>query len=160
MAIRVALRHTTRYTYDRPVTLSPHVVRLRPAPHCRTPVQAYSFNVTPRGAFLNWQQDPFGNYQARLVFPEPSRELCVDVELIAHLTAINPFDFFLDGSAETYPFEYEASSKRDLAGYLQPCDTGSTHPPGLYTRANAGRARCWQLLIFEREFRSRGQGDL
>lgn len=124
MAIRVALRHTTRYTYDRPVSLSPHIVRLRPAPHCRTPVQAYSFNVAPRGAFLNWQQDPFGNYQARLVFPEPCRELCVDVELIAHLTTINPFDFFLEESAETYPFAYDASCKRDLVGYLEPCDTG------------------------------------
>jgi len=124
MAIRVALRHTTRYRYDRPVILSPHVVRLRPAPHCRTPIEAYSLNISPSGSFINWQQDPFGNYLARLVFPEPSRELCVDVELIANLTTINPFDFFLEESAETYPFTYDADLQRDLYTYLQPCPTG------------------------------------
>jgi uncharacterized protein (DUF2126 family)/transglutaminase-like putative cysteine protease len=124
MAIRVALRHTTRYSYDRPVTFAPHIVRLRPAPHCRTPIQAYSLNIAPDGSFLNWQQDPFGNYQARVVLPEPARELCVDVELIAHLTTINPFDFFLEASAETYPFQYDADLQRDLTAYLQPCPTG------------------------------------
>ncbi len=124
MAIRVALRHKTHYRYDRPVNLSPHLVRLRPAPHCRTPIEAYSINITPPGAFLNWQQDPFGNYLARLVFPEPSTEFGVDVELVANLTTINPFDFFLEEEGEHYPFEYDAALKRDLYSYLQACSTG------------------------------------
>lgn len=124
MAIRVALRHITRYRYDRPVSLSPHIVRLRPAPHCRTPVEGYSLSISPKGAFINWQQDPFGNYLARLVFPEPSKEFGVDVELIAALTTINPFDFFLEESAEHYPFEYDADLRRDLHSYLQACPTG------------------------------------
>ena len=124
MAIRVALRHKTHYRYDRPVDLSPHLVRLRPAPHCRTPIEAYSLNISPQGAFLNWQQDPFGNYLARLVFPEPSTEFGVDVELVANLTTINPFDFFLEKSAEHYPFEYDEDLKRDLYSYLQTCSTG------------------------------------
>jgi uncharacterized protein (DUF2126 family) len=125
MAIRIALRHKTHYRYDRPVTLSAHLVRLRPAPHSRTPIEAYSINITPQGAFLNWQQDPFGNYLARLVFPEPSMEFGVDVELIANLTTINPFDFFLEQAAEHYPFEYDADLKRELYSYLQTCPTGS-----------------------------------
>ncbi len=111
MAIRVALRHTTSYRYDRLVTLSPHVVRLRPGPHCRTRIAAYSLNIAPAGGFINWQQDPFGNYLARVVLPEPLREFKVDVELIAELTAINPFDFFLEESAEHYPFDYDAQSE-------------------------------------------------
>ncbi|HLK36509.1 MAG TPA: transglutaminase N-terminal domain-containing protein, partial [Polyangiaceae bacterium] len=81
--IRVALRHVTRYVYDRPVNLQPHVVRLRPAPHCRTPISAYSLHVRPDPHFLNWQQDPFGNYEGRLVFPKPARELTVEVDLVA-----------------------------------------------------------------------------
>jgi uncharacterized protein (DUF2126 family) len=124
MSIYVALSHTTRYRYDRPVTLSPHVVRLRPAPHCRTPILSYSLKVEPRTQFLNWQQDPHGNYLARVVFAEKTRELTVDVDLVAELSVINPFDFFLEPSAETYPFVYEPSLAKDLAPFLDTAPTG------------------------------------
>ena len=117
MAIRVALTHTSRYRYDREVTLQPHVVRLRPAPHGRTPILAYSLRVTPAEHFLNWQQDPFGNYQARLVFNKPARELAVEVDLVAEMIALNPFDFFVEEYAENYGFRYEASLARELAPY-------------------------------------------
>jgi uncharacterized protein (DUF2126 family)/transglutaminase-like putative cysteine protease len=118
LTIRVALHHATRYRYDRPVSLSPHVVRLRPAPHCRTPIEGYSLRILPKVHFINWQQDPFGNYQARLVFPEPAMELSVEVDLVAQMTVINPFDFFLDDHAERFPFEYPPALRRDLAPYL------------------------------------------
>jgi uncharacterized protein (DUF2126 family)/transglutaminase-like putative cysteine protease len=119
MSIHVALRHTTVYTFDRRVTLSPHVVRLRPAPHSRTPILAYTLKITPEKHFINWQQDPFGNYLARLVFPEATREFSVDVEVIADLTVINPFDYFIEESAEHWPFDYDAALKRELAPYLE-----------------------------------------
>ncbi|HEX4251305.1 MAG TPA: transglutaminase family protein [Pseudonocardia sp.] len=118
MAIHVALEHQTSYQFDRPVRLGPHVVRLRPAAHCRTPVLSYSLRVEPETHFLNWQQDPFGNYLARLVFPEPTRELKITVDLVADLTVINPFDFFVDSSAERFPFQYDPELARDLAPYL------------------------------------------
>jgi uncharacterized protein (DUF2126 family)/transglutaminase-like putative cysteine protease len=117
MGIRVALTHTSRYRYDREVTLQPHLVRLRPAPHSRTPILSYAMRVTPEEHFLNWQQDPFGNYQARLAFPKPTRELAVEIDLVAEMIAINPFDFFIEDTAETYPFRYEASLARELAPY-------------------------------------------
>ena len=104
MSIRVALQHRTTYRFDRAVRLSPHVVRLRPAPHCRTPILSYSLTVRPRQHFINWQQDPFGNHVARLVFPEPARQLSVTVDLVAELAVINPFDFFVEESVERYPF--------------------------------------------------------
>ncbi len=124
MAIHVALSHITRYRYDRPVSLSPHVIRLRPAPHCRTPVLSYSLKVEPRTQFLNWQQDPHGNYLARVVFPDKTRELTVDVDLVAELSVINPFDFFLEASAETFPFVYEPSLAKDLAPFLDVAPAG------------------------------------
>ena len=124
MAIHVALTHTTEYHYDRLVALSPHVIRLRPAPHCRTPIESYSLKVEPYPHFLNWMQDPFGNFQARLVFPERARELRVSVDIIADLTVINPFDFFLEESAERIPFVYEASLARELAPYLEVRESG------------------------------------
>ena len=124
MAITIALHHVTRYRYDRPVSLSPHVVRLRPAPHCRTPITAYSLRVTPAEQFLNWQQDPFGNHQARVVFPKPADELRVEVDLVADLTNINPFDFFLEDSAETLPVRYEAALRHELLPYLEPVTAG------------------------------------
>ncbi len=124
MGIRVALNHTTIYRYDRPVTLLPHVVRLRPAPHARTSVPSYSLKIEPTPHFLNWQQDPYSNHLARLVFPKPARELKVTVDLIADLTPINPFDFFVEEYASEYPFVYEAALARELAPYLE------TLPPG------------------------------
>jgi transglutaminase-like putative cysteine protease len=108
LTIRVVLHHKTTYHYDRLVTLSPHIIRLRPAPHCRTPILSYALSIQPLPHILNWQQDPQGNYQARVVFPEQMRTLEVAVDLVANLVVINPFDFFLESSAETFPFVYEA----------------------------------------------------
>jgi uncharacterized protein (DUF2126 family)/transglutaminase-like putative cysteine protease len=124
MTIRVALKHKTEYNFDRLVTLSPHIIRLRPAPHSRTPVTAYSLKVTPENHFINWQQDPFGNYLARFVFPEKTRQLVIDVEVIAEMTVINPFDFFLEESAEKFPFKYEEQLRNDLLPYLEICEEG------------------------------------
>jgi uncharacterized protein (DUF2126 family)/transglutaminase-like putative cysteine protease len=119
MAIHVALRHQTTYRYDRLVSLSPHIIRLRPAPHCRTPILGYSLKVAPRKHFINWQQDPHGNYLARLVFPEQTRELIIDVEVIAEMAVLNPFDFFLEPSAEEFPFSYEPWLGKELAPFLE-----------------------------------------
>jgi uncharacterized protein (DUF2126 family) len=119
MSIHVALRHTTHYRFDRPVRLSPHVVRLKPAAHSRTPIESYSLTVQPKDHFINWQQDPLGNYLARLVFPEPASELLIDVEVIADLTVINPFDFFVEEHAQQVPFAYPAALAKELAPYLE-----------------------------------------
>lgn len=124
MPIRVALNHVTRYKYDRYVRMSPHVVRLRPAPHTRTPILTYRLKVAPEKHFINWQQDPYSNYLARLAFPEPATELRVEVDLTADMTVINPFDFFVDAAAEKYPFEYDAVMKKELQAYLE------VGPPG------------------------------
>ena len=124
MSIHVTLNHRTTYRYDRPVGLSPHVVRLRPAPHCRTPIEAYSLRITPAEHFINWQQDPFGNWAARLVFPAKTRELAIEVELIADLTVINPFDFFVEQSAEQFPFRYDEQLASQLAPYLEIVERG------------------------------------
>ncbi|PXW25460.1 transglutaminase family protein [Paraburkholderia caballeronis] len=118
MSIRVALNHVTHYRYDRLVGLSPQVVRLRPAPHCRTPIVSYSMRVEPEQHFINWQQDAFANYQARLVFPEPTREFKVTIDLVAEMAVYNPFDFFLEPSAEQFPFEYAPELAAELAPYL------------------------------------------
>ena len=118
MSIHVALNHATHYRYDRRVQLGPQVVRLRPAPHCRTPVLSYSLRIEPEPHFINWQQDPFANHLARLVFPESTTEFKVTVDLVAEMAVFNPFDFFLEPSAEKFPFAYEPALAHDLAPYL------------------------------------------
>jgi len=117
VSIRVALNHVTHYRYDRLVGLSPQVVRLRPAPHCRTPILSYSMRVEPEQHFINWQQDAFANYQARLVFPEPTREFRITIDLVAEMAVYNPFDFFLEPAAEQFPFEYAPELAAELAPY-------------------------------------------
>ncbi|MDS0858944.1 transglutaminase family protein [Burkholderia pseudomultivorans] len=128
MPIHVALHHTTRYRYDRLVNLGPQIVRLRPAPHCRTPIVAYSMTVEPAQHFVNWQQDPFSNYLARLVFPERTRHFEITVDLVAEMSVYNPFDFFLESSAERYPFQYDDALKTELAPYLA-CDPATSESP-------------------------------
>ena len=124
MSIHVALNHVTHYRYDRLVGLGPQVVRLRPAPHCRTRILSYSLQVTPAEHFVNWQQDPESNYLARFVFPEQTRELRIEVDLVAEMAVLNPFDFFLEPYADHFPFGYQAQEKRDLAPYLVTANGG------------------------------------
>ena len=118
MSIHACINHVTHYRYDRPIMLGPQVVRLRPAPHSRTPVLSYSLSVTPEKHFVNWQQDPQSNFLARLVFPERTRELRIAVNLTAELSVINPFDFFLEPVAEKIPFKYDPEQLHELAPYL------------------------------------------
>ena len=119
MAIHIALHHVSRYTYDRPVNHAPHVVRLRPVPHCRTRVLSYSLKIEPESHFLNWQQDPFSNWHARLVFPEKTSHMVVTVDLVAEMAVYNPFDFFLEETAAKIPFIYEPLLAKDLAPFLE-----------------------------------------
>jgi uncharacterized protein (DUF2126 family)/transglutaminase-like putative cysteine protease len=140
MSIQVALHHRTHYRYERPVTLSAHEIRLRPAPHCRTPVLSYSLNVKPEQHFINWQQDIFGNYIARFVFPEKAGELEVTVDLVADMTVINPFDFFMESYADHFPFSYQGELARDLTPYLATSERG----PLLMKWLAEFRARHWR----------------
>jgi uncharacterized protein (DUF2126 family)/transglutaminase-like putative cysteine protease len=118
MSIQVALNHRTQYRYDKAVSVGPQVIRLRPAPHCRTPILSYSLRVTPARHLLNWQLDAHNNYLARLLFPDKTNEFVVEVDLVAELSPVNPFDFFLEPGVEDYPFEYAPELAQDLAAYL------------------------------------------
>ncbi len=124
MTLHVALTHRTTYTYDRLISVGPQIIRLRPAPHCRTPILSYSLGVLPETHFLNWQQDPFGNFMARIVVPEKTRELSVTVDLVADMAVINPFDFFVEEAAQECPFQYSEDTKAELAPYLQTSPAG------------------------------------
>jgi len=118
LSIRVGLHHVTAYTYDRPVSLGPQVIRLRPAPHCRTRILSYSLAVVPADHFVNWQQDPHGNWLSRHVFPRPTTRFRIEVDLTAEMAVVNPFDFFIDTHAGEFPFAYTAEERHELAAYL------------------------------------------
>ena len=124
MSIHVALNHVSHYVYDRAVELGPQVIRLRPAPHFRGRILSYSLKVEPANHFINWQQDPFANYQARLVFPEKTTAFKVTVDVIAEMAVFNPFDFFLEPEAEHYPLKYSPLLEKELAPYLHAAPAG------------------------------------
>ena len=151
MALKIVISHKTKYKYDRAVSLSPHIFRLRPAPHSRTPIEAYSIKITPENQFFNWQQDPFGNYLARLIFPDKTTELTIDVEIIADLKTINPFDFFVEESAEEYPFEYSENTKKELLPYLEITDKGKLLKDFLKTIDYSPRKTIYFLIDINRK---------
>ncbi len=146
MSIHAALVHRTRYTYDRAVAHAPHVVRLRPAPHCKTKVLGYSLKIDGGTAFINWQQDPFSNWNARIVFPDPLKALLIEVELVVEMAVHNPFDFFLEDSAQQVPFSYEPALARELAPFCAPGPGG----PRLDAYADA-----WQRAMLKQH----GEGE-
>ena len=124
MSIQAALRHVTRYRYGRPIALGPQTIRLRPAPHCRAKIAAYSLTIDPPQHFLNWQQDPQSNWLARVMVPEKTDHFTVRVDLTVEMEVINPFDFFLEPAAEQFPFSYAAELKSELEPYLALSDLG------------------------------------
>src|SRR5271169_6351602 len=133
MSIQVALNHRTQYRYDKAVSVGPQVIRLRPAPHCRTPILSYSLSVTPAGHHLNWQLDAHNNHVARLLFSDKTNEFLVEVDLVAELSPFNPFDFFLEPGVENYPFKYAPELAKDLEPYL------SVDPAGPKLQAFLGK---------------------
>lgn len=157
MSIEVALHHVTHYKYDRPVALGPQIVRLRPAPHCRTRVPSYSLKIVPATHFINWQQDPHGNWLARLVFPEKSSEFRVEVDLHAEIAVYNPFDFFVEPDAEQFPFAYSDELKSELAACLE------TEPLGPLARRfieSAAPREATRTIPFLVELNARLQRDI
>ena len=124
MSILVSLRHDTRYLYDRPVTLGPHEIRLKPAPAGRTPVLSYTLAVRPARHTLHWYYDAAGNPVARVLFQDQISQLEIDVALTADLTPVNPFDFLVEPGAEHYPFGYNDTVRHDLSPFLAPVESG------------------------------------
>ena len=142
MSIHVALHHVTHYTYDRPVQLGPQVIRLRPAPHSRSRILSYSLKVEPEAHFINWQQDAFANYQARLVFPKKTTAFKVTVDVVTEMAVFNPFDFFLEPSAEEVPFKYSDTVREELQSYLD-----KSHKTPLFKKYLASLNRSRQRTI-------------
>jgi uncharacterized protein (DUF2126 family) len=146
MSIHAALSHVTHYKYDRPVNLGPQVVRLRPAPHCRSSIVSYSLKVEPAQHFINWQQDPFSNYQARLVFPEKTTEFKITIDLVVEMSVYNPFDFFLEPEAENFPFKYAPAVAQELAPYLA-TEPVTPRVKAYLDRIDRSRARTIDFLV-------------
>src|SRR5271156_410592 len=150
MSIQVALNHRTRYRYDKMVSLGPQVIQLRPAPHCRTPILSYALRVTPGDHLLKWQLDAHSNYLARVLFSKKTNEFMVEVELVADLSPVNPFDFFLEPGVEEFPFEYSPDLANDLAPFRSVGPAGprlEAFVKGILNDANGGTRGTIDFLV-------------
>src|SRR6267154_2898026 len=156
MSILASIHHLTRYRYDRPIAVGAQTVRLRPAPHCRTRVASYSLTVTPAQHFVNWQQDPHGNWIARFVFPEKTSEFSIAVDLTADIEVVNPFDFFIEPYAETFPFVYPSELREELTPYLA-AEAAGPHLARLLAAIPRGRRNTVDFLV---ELNQRLQRDI
>ncbi|MEQ9365236.1 MAG: transglutaminase N-terminal domain-containing protein, partial [Leptospirales bacterium] len=125
MAAKIALHHKTSYHYERPISVGPQIIRLKPAAHTRSRILAYSLTIEPAEHFINWQQDPSGNFIARIVIPERTTVFSFVVDLIAELPAVNPFDFFTEDYARVFPFQYDPALSAELAPYRQTPPAGA-----------------------------------
>ncbi|SOD89041.1 transglutaminase family protein [Spirosoma fluviale] len=125
MSVRVAIHHHTRYDYDRVVFLSPHLIRLRPVAHSKAIIESYTLTIQPANHVIHWQQDPFGNFIARVDFWEPMSMMSIDVDITARLEPVNPFDFFLDTYAQSFPFTYDAQLRKGLLPYMDVGEPGT-----------------------------------
>ena len=146
MSIHAALSHITHYKYDRPVSLGPQVIRLRPAPHCRSKIISYSLKIDPVEHYINWQQDPFANYQGRLIFDGKTTEFKVTVDLVVEMAVYNPFDFFLEPAAENFPFKYAPLLEQELAPYLA-VDPASERLKAYLATVNMTQRRTIDFLV-------------
>ncbi len=155
MPLTVALTHRTSYRYARPVALGPQTIRLRPAPHTRTGILTYTLRIAPEPHFLNWQQDPQGNHLARVVFPDPVASFDVTVDLLADMTTINPFDFFLDPEAERFPFAYDALLDQELAPFRRAVQVGPAFEAFLATLPRGPAATIDLLVAINRAVQAR-----
>src|SRR3954447_4043233 len=124
MSALISLHHVTRYAYDRPVALGPQLIRMRTEPHGRTRIALYAMQVTPEHD-ERWQSDPHGNWVARCTFPDMTREFSVTIDLQAALAPVNPFDFFVEPYATTYPFALPSDLAHELTGYCDPEPAGT-----------------------------------
>ncbi len=146
--MQVAVEHRTTYRYDRPVRLGPQVIRLRPAAHCRTPILSYSLHIGGGEALHQLAAGPGRQPHRPRRLPEPVLEFSVTVDLVADMTVINPFDFFVEDAAKAFPFTYDAQLAKELAPYLEthggPGPLLAAGSPSTRRRASTRSTRWWR----------------
>ena len=118
MTTRVSITHRIEDRFERAVRVPTQWLRLRPAPQTQAHVSAYSLVVHAEPFFLNWLRDPFENHLARLDLPEPITSLGFELEMIATLEPVNPFDFLMEPYAAEQPFDYPEQLHKELEPYL------------------------------------------
>ncbi|WP_421657597.1 transglutaminase family protein [Leptothermofonsia sp. ETS-13] len=115
--MRYQISHTTTYRYSQPVTLYPHVVRLRPRSDSSQTLQSFSLLVTPEPMNQSQVLDLDGNSTIKVWFkPEPAESLVVQVLSQVETHQTDPFNYLLEPWALSLPIDYPAS----LFGQLQP----------------------------------------
>lgn len=126
--MKLGIRYSTEYHYERDVGFAPHEVRIFPRTDRFQRVQRLDFETEPQ-AEVRFGQDIFDNTYASCRFPERSSRLHLRLAVDLDLEEKNPFRFLLDRSAEQLPLVYDTEHLPLLEPYRRRFCAGELEIP-------------------------------
>ncbi|MFT8550349.1 MAG: transglutaminase family protein [Acetobacter okinawensis] len=125
MSSHVTLLHRTCYRYDRPVSMGPQTIRLRPMQASRTPIESYGLHISPKGSQLRWERDSCGNDVACVGFSDRLTHFDIEVSLVADMTVYDPLlQTSSDDACEDLPLAHylnQADCAPEVMDFLADC---------------------------------------
>ena len=124
--MRITVRHRTAYAFDAPVSLEPHVVRLRPRVDGSNRLVEFDLQIDPEPALRADNLDPEGNVVTHAWFDGKSSHLTLRTHAVVDTLVVDPFRFLVTDPEQPLPGVYAPDFCERLALYRRQPD--AAHP--------------------------------